>query len=299
MEFSASQSNTVQRNWFLKELVLVDPNAVKAATTVFDYQTRQVFVPVDILAKMLSFITLWDVRNVMLVCKAWHACSQRADFWSRHVDAYLRKMPTLLKHLSSKEMDAFCLLFHPFIWKQASMKQKLWWLFSSGRWRLFVGEITKTEIHIRISPDQQPFELGSIIDRSSMTFKEYWYCEFKKDAEGKWTRHGIEDLTYGSGSNRIWFEKFLSVHRFSVFNNGTMTSSTIECSTVEGHHFEGECFLTEYKPHGKGKWTFADGTTLTGDNVAFDGKPHGVGQDGEAEWFAGVCLPNKRRKINS
>jgi hypothetical protein len=52
-------------------------------------------------------------------------------------------------------------------------------------------------------------------------------------------------------------------------------------------------------PHGKGTWRFADGTTLTGDNVAFDGLPHGTGinQDGKEEtWFAGEKREKKRRR---
>ena len=39
-------------------------------------------------------------------------------------------------------------------------------------------------------------------------------------------------------------------------------------------------------PHGKGVWTFADGTVFEGNNVAFYGFPHGRG-DGDITYFAG------------
>jgi hypothetical protein len=74
-----------------------------------------------------------------------------------------------------------------------------------------------------------------------------------------------------------------------------------------GDVYEGEPWVKEAQnnwlditPHGKGTWRFADGTTLTGDKVAFDGLPHGSGvnQDGKEEtWFAGEKREKKRRKM--
>lgn len=66
-----------------------------------------------------------------------------------------------------------------------------------------------------------------------------------------------------------------------------------------GDRFFGKTYQETDEPHGAGKWTFADGTTLTGDNVAFAGKPHGKGQPGETEYFAGEPVHKRARYISS
>ncbi|GAG91936.1 unnamed protein product [marine sediment metagenome] len=57
--------------------------------------------------------------------------------------------------------------------------------------------------------------------------------------------------------------------------------------TENGDRFEGHgTNCTKSVPHGEGKWTFLNGDTFSGDNVAFDGIPHGTGMDGTV-YFAG------------
>lgn len=88
-----------------------------------------------------------------------------------------------------------------------------------------------------------------------------------------------------------------SVVYYGCYTNLNHDKMEMSIST-ERYQFIGKGVLRDgiAIPHGAGQWTFKDGSTLTGDNVAFDGLPHGKGLSGEDEYFAGEPL-NKKRKI--
>lgn len=61
------------------------------------------------------------------------------------------------------------------------------------------------------------------------------------------------------------------------FNSGEILHITYE--TKDGIRFVGSTDDNDVNmlPHGSGTWTFPDGSTFSGDSVAFEGVPHGIG----------------------
>jgi len=127
-------------------------------------------------------------------------------------------------------------------------------------------------------------------DKKTKNLNQYVYSEHIMGKNGAWETHGV----------LLWVPAEIGNMQFreELWENGHRISRTVDYKTNEGHHFRGG--FRAGLPHGAGKWTFADGTTLTGENVAFQGVPHGKGgQEGEEEYFAGERLIDaKRRKLN-
>lgn len=240
---------------------------------------------------ILSYVALSDVRSVSQVCKLWYKCFKKAAFWTRHVKMYLR--PLLCKELPANDVEHVLSLFHPFMWKMCSMENRLGWLYKRNNPvnLEFSDSTVKMNIYLyAVGLEAQFKKLDGQWYLFRLCFGSYKRLDTKSVLDG----NSHVYVFYKPGEHPYFCGP---VHLQYRCKNDQKLQSRIKCKTVEGHIFEGQCSLHNQLPHGKGKWTFADGTTLTGDRVAYDGAPHGVGRDDEAEWFAGERLEKKRQKI--
>lgn len=280
------------------ELVIY-PECLEIVKDVLKQKSRSVFVSNDVLTKMLSYVSLSDIFNVIQVCKTWYACMQRPEFWTRHVRKRVEEKLIRKNMFTRNEISFIVETFHPFLWKHASMEQRFRWIFCRRKDK-FSLSITKDDfISLYISP------VGIGFDNGFKFVPEHEFGQVYLDmvSESKYVQspHTKEWLDHGKCYQRkcespknTWLR---SGDYDLVYENGLLKECYGYCILSNGFIYEGNCDLYRSRPHGKGKWTFPDGTTLTGDDVAYDGLPHGKGQDDELEWFAGHRVDTKKRKM--
>lgn len=298
MDFASAISTTIDVSRLLNHFAK-DTASLSLVKDLLNEDTRAVFLSTDVLTKMLSYVSISDVYNMIRVCKAWHACMEKPEFWTRHVRWRVQEALKHDKQFSEDDRRMIINEFHPFKWTDISMQTRLEWLFrqNDSSFRIQIEwSVDFLVVSLNISPKTTSYGL-------SMEFKRQTVCDklwpqsmfngiFTRE-NGKWVNHGPSVMTFYSTPFNKWLDFGI---RHMEYARDVCQSCVGSYRLLNGYQFEGECDVNTCKPHGKGKWTFPDGTTLTGDKVAYDGEPHGVGQDDEAEWFAGERLEKKRLK---
>lgn len=229
--------------------------------------------PVSLLAHMLSFVTLKDVKAVSMVCKLWHRAFMLPTFWKRHIECKLELHKEENKWL--RDFDNF-----RFSHKE-SLRQQTEWLFMWGP-----RSFRKSRLH------KDFFERFSKIGKALFwTYDCYAYGSVEYHVpEGYWRTGIISTIEYfhGRGKYRIIRAEIPFTEEMRCYS---ARSVPCQCELYDGSTFEGKGInAKQIVPHGAGKWTFPNGDVFKGDNVAFDGEPHGTGTDqngNKVEYFAG------------
>lgn len=274
-------------------LSLLSDSARLEVESVYAYLNRPVSVPLDLVTLILSHVPLSSVKSVILTCKQWYECFKRADFWTKHVHRKLKPFyEENFPALSSNEISQLLNSFHPFMWRDESMKVQLEWLFVVN-WVPAKFKKFDTIPCFWLSSENVGYQLDVVFDKletgawapnviSSGHFK-------KKAHEDKWVEHGLYITFIRKG------EPLCPIYDRKTCIDGKTITRYIECTTPKGDCFFGQSLLEKVWPHGAGRWIFSDGTTLTGDHVAFDGLPHGEGREDETPYFAGEPRKKKRK----
>jgi len=251
------------RAWYRDEIEDLERNHISTWST-------------SLLSYMLSFIELKDVRRVMLVCRQWYNASRGRDFWKRHIQ---RRMNALCPQELKRP-----LVFDNFIFAgvyEKSLREQVEWLFKTEKREAHVFKVSDAYYFQRYSNPNYISEWQFALD-GSFDCASYYQGNFI-------TKYWNEDGTVIviDDKNRCLITQY---------NNGKPCDKTqVICKqwlTLAGNIWDGEGWTvsTNIFIHGKGTWTFPDGSTLTGDNVAFDGLPHGTGVDENGKtvtYFAG------------
>jgi hypothetical protein len=228
----------------------------------------------DLLCKILGFVDLKDIRIVAVTCKYLnHLFNNSAQFWQPFVERRLRGFPVVTQNASMFKDHS------------SSLKQAFQWLsckmpplkLDCNRYVIDVG----AGVQVTLYPD------GS----------------------------RVANLTYPKNGDHRISERYVFDHpslKYYLMENKAEKILEIR-SEQDGFKFVGKSnYVPEMKnyrgivPHGAGRWTFPDGSTFSGPNVACEGFPHGFGtwKHGEAEEkkvefeFGHRVTPTyKRRKI--
>lgn len=167
------------------------------------------------------------------------------------------------------------------------MQRQLEWLFVKSLFPVKYANIDSP--HFYIGRDDVDYQFSVKFFKSDSWIPEKITSGYYKKINTKWVLNGTHILYLECG------DPFCPLFTRITYDNDKAIKRYIECTTPEGHRFVGDSLAEKVWPHGGGQWTFADGTTLTGDRVAFDGLPHGEGREGETRWFAGEPMKKKRK----
>lgn len=287
MIFLGAPCNEISKQRLLEELADASEQTRLDVNAVFLRMQRPVYVPIDVLMLILSHISIGTIKSIPLVCKQWYACFQQPQFW----DALVRKKIQSSLHLyfpQSKILHfssqiAYCLRNY-----NVSLKERFSWMFLYNHFGVFFNFKPYGPIFRLHTSTRSKIEI-SFFDQDFHVFSHSTYKDVTKDKHNR--IHCVKHYHKNRPATSDGLYLYMSE---SKYDNGQKQIQKIYCKTKQGHLFEGESLPHKAKPHGGGKWTFQDGSTLTGDAVAFDGVPHGKGKEGEASWFAGVVMVDSK-----
>lgn len=223
----------------------------------FENATTITHLPVDVLAVLLSFIDLKDVRNCMRVSKLFYEATKKNQFWNRFIKQRLEdalvepKFITVIGNFYFPEyLRETCKTRHEWLFKKLYLKCSLTYkkTFQIERFTNYgMGKV------IRLKIDVESLKIHWL------EYHDIPYNMFKdlKSFDAK-SRHTIDLLLKN--------EYFYSSGEIEKISG---TISKYDAKWI------GSCIQINkiYHPHGKGRWTFDDGTILEGDNVAKNGEP--------------------------
>ncbi len=228
----------------------------------------------NILIHTFSFININDIKHIPLVCKNWNKIFKTSEFWQPFVERKLQEYPLCCQNAN------FFFKYSP------SFRRSFDWIFDKNeniKWQknntsgiifLYLGNSTTIELDNTFS-----YVLNIVYNNPTTT-----------NISEKYTF--TDCLKYYSFTNNPF-----EVHKIKFTRSD------------DGISFEGKSNDNEQiekydklLPHGSGTWTFPDGSTFSGDNVAFEGVPHGKGiwngkEQVEFEFGVRIKEGYKRRKI--
>ena len=223
----------------------------------FTHGARITHLPVDVLALLLSFIDLKDVKNCMGVSKLFYEATKKDQFWNRFIKQRLENAlvePKFIPIIGNFYFPEYL---------TEKFKTRYEWLFR--------------KLYLKCSLTyKKTFEIARFIDYGIGVV-----IRLKIDVESlkiHWLE--LHDIHY------IQFKDLQSIESQSrriidlllkneyVFSKGKITNISGRISKYNAKWI-GACAEKDqiYHPHGKGKWIFDDGTILEGDNVAKNGEP--------------------------
>lgn len=238
--------------------------------------------PLCLLAKLLSFTENRDIFNVIQVCHKWYAAFKLPTFWEPRIERLAMKLrPRKLIMSFFQQMDNFGIVSES--------------LDSQCRW------IVHRNYNLSFSVNSFMFS-RPIFGNQSLTYlfvdNTIVQYSIKPRPEYPKNKEYMEEHLFRNQPYGIFYACIPWQHGSVI----TSISLLIEYRAQDESLWNGySTIVKEYdwdkiKPHGKGKWTFSDGSTFQGDAVAFDGVPHGTGvdQDGhQVEYFAGTHVAPK------
>lgn len=240
--------------------------------------------PLCLLAKLLSFTENGDIFNVIQVCHKWYAAFKLPTFWEPRIEKLLLSTKSVLSEtVNVKDITLLLTCMDNFGLENESHQSRCAWITNRNvRIQLISNGCIFERPYERAQTVQYVVQYGRISQYSIRP------CAFYGKEKMSGEEHLFENYSYGvQYVCLLWKKSIMVKHR----------RLCIQYRTEEEHLWNGlSTILTDkywesLKPHGKGKWTFSDGSTFQGDAVAFDGIPHGIGvdQDGhEVEYFAGT-----------
>lgn len=193
---------------------------------------------VDLLAYLLSFVTLADVMSVLLTCKTWYRVvyEKREIFWKRLVNVHgnldtFRPVPVIPGDPLVVE----------------TLQQQVEWLYRRN-WKHVRGADGTYVLRYNGSGRWLQISLGYVV----LAAKCDW--PFKEDSlRVELISNGVLETTPKQNTGRISIRSS---------NNTTFTGQALRVKSTQ-----------KFRPHGNGRWTFANGRVLEGRGVAWKGQP--------------------------
>ena len=206
---------------------------------------------IDLLANILSYIDVSDIRNCWIVNKKFALIiSTKLHFWKRQSDYAMKRFAK--KH-SIIHLSHLFHLFDPFFIKGESLKSQMGWIFDS---RYFNMCDYHNLFFIYKRHDNSKWSRFKIYIESKTLFVVSVYT-----SKYSIIMNGLVKSYYPEGGDVV-FQELLNGK--TVRANGYVPS---QCAFWNGEVYPKG---SQYIPHGKGKWTFDDGGISEG---AVDGKP--------------------------
>ena len=273
-------------SWTLSKLAEVyGADAPATIVDIINSKPTISILPTNIIASILNYTNLKDTRNVIMVCQKWYQASRLKHFWRERILEGFGKYAK-----TDQEYELLKTHFDVFLVKEQPFREKLEWLFLRNSVDIYRGDAVKGDYDFlfHVTPRNEPYVLSISINTMTKSYKHRYFLS-TRNSKGHWVADGLDVIYYNDAMELKFMKQIqLDAERY------------IEWISKQGHLFKGSGvnFNKILKPHGAGKWTFLDGSTLTGDNVAFDGVPHGVGAADEDKYFAGEKVNrNKKQKI--
>lgn len=216
---------------------------------------RITHLPVDVLALLLSFINLKDVKKCMCVCKLFYDATKKDQFWNRFIKQRLEKAlvePKFIPIIGSFYFPEY---------SKEQLRTRYEWLFR------------RTFLNCSLTYDEN-YQIERFSDGKSIrlkihvkTLKIHW-LEFHDTFFNEFKDIGLK---YSAPNRRVIN---LILNDEYIFSRGKIDKISGTISKYNAK-WSGSCIDTKkaYLPHGKGQWIFNDGTILEGDNVAKNGEP--------------------------
>lgn len=220
----------------------------------------------DILLTIFGHTNIEDAHSLILVCKRWNQVTKDNVFWR---SLLIKKIP-----------------------KDFSDKKELFDLKNHDKDREWIFDVLDC---VYIDYKETPFYYSSYnIKCGCHTF----YYNDKNQF--------IAIVKEFPSSERILYmqNKWFDIKK--IDNRQPNRRSDIIYENENGICWDGESKSYEFEyyqlvPHGKGTWTFPDGSKFIGDNVAVDGIPHGVGKNQNNEtvtYFFGSKITSDEERSN-
>lgn len=228
----------------------------------------------DLLTCILGHVDLRDIKHVFLTCKRWSTLGGCAQFWQPFVAKKLAPFPIkgitagMLLKLLETPRKAFEWVFG----KDVAMRPAY---FILSHFLKFVCDSERksvVELFVYNEDNLEVINFNLVKDTGVIT---YHFTEGRTEK--------LNWIVYRTDQNIVYKGEATEIPR----RDGI--SFTLKC--------------TKTKPEGSGTWTFPDGSTFSGENVALGGLPHGKGlwnNTEEVEFDFGHKIihgSQKRRKI--
>lgn len=219
---------------------------------------RITHLPVDVLAVLLSFIDLKDVKNCMRVSKLFYEATKKDQFWNRFIKQRLEKAlvePKFIPIIGNFYFPEYL---------TEKFKTRYEWLFVKRylNCNLTYKEYYKIERYSDSSPGRS-VRLTICVKTLKLCWLEIHDTYFVQFKDVGLNHKSLNRMSiYVPLKDKYIYEKGIIKKiegRITKFN-GKWIGSCAEKDKI-------------YVPHGKGRWIFDDGTILEGDNVAKNGEP--------------------------
>lgn len=225
----------------------------------------------DLLIKVLGNIEIKDIRNIPLVCKFWNTLFGTPEFWQPFVERKLKAFPLCVQNANL------------FFKTTTSLMQAFRWVFAKDqiRWgkdNTVILFPSPTKLIFKLCRNQHCVNNIEYIDRYNI----YKKVILKQKSCVKWYEFELKPA-------------FKILVMLYITENGVkFLGKSNDNEKIKSYN--------EFLPHGQGTWTFPDGSTFSGDDVACHGVPHGKGlwngkEEVEFEFGKKVKEGHKRRKI--
>ena len=201
-----------------------------------------------ILAHLLGFSALKDTNAIMRTCSMWYRATREQTFWKRRIEEQKRTKYAKIRFID--KFDTFCISVEPFV-------DQVRWLFYKGQ-----------SIYQDITCEMYTIVRDSGPNLMYVVFDENGNIYFKAHQQSR-----VCHTFWYSYGEHVWIKRYIdSDGKFSKrevcrrYQNGDMYEG-------EGRLVSGEYRMEKVEPHGDGKWTFANGSILEGQGVAWKGEP--------------------------
>lgn len=244
-------------------------NASQLAEDMDRYEnTLQVLFMKDILLFIFALpeIEIKQTKRLMLVCKKWYEVTRDLRFWS-----------SLIRKKIPPNLSGFKELYNAENYPDNQLRLSFNWIFHKS---------CPQYSYSTSKAKQKMFYAQEVVVCGKF---EFFYDGPILMALTKLDTNGWNDIIYikdGIGAVKSIFDSYYT---------------RIKYENDDGIKWEGKSKYYKHNqyyelvPHGDGKWTFPDGSTFEGENVAVDGLPHGKGKH-DVEYYFGYLVTEEFQK---
>ena len=234
-------------------------------------------LPMDLVASILSYISLRDVRNVRSTCILFAQAMRKQHFWHRLIAQKLEQIITL--DVKAKMYANAIRKFNTFECPvPETLRDQVEWIFRKKWYHIFCNESASSPNCIHF--DRTTWKDTNLSNKISLNLSTLSICWYESsdfnDLDGE--RHQIGNHPDEFEYLIISDKKILAKDRVKKYNAVYEGQYTLDNENI-------------FQRHGDGKWTFDDGSVLEGKGVAHMGEPRFVLE--KEEWESVV----KKRRI--
>ena len=235
-------------------------------------------LPLDIVASILSNISLKDIRRVRSTCVLFAQAMRKQHFWHRLIAQKLKQI--IASNEKYKKYAVALEKYNTFESPVAeNLREQVEWIFRKDWYTVFHGPSAASLKHVHF--DRKTWKSTNLSNKflvDTTTLVSVCWYESKNFNELDGDSHSI-------GKHPAEFDYCIVAEKKIIG----------KWKTKKGTVYEGQFILDEEKKfveHGDGKWTFHDGTVLEGSGVAHMGEPRYILQ--KEEWES----VSKKRKLD-